>query len=207
VLTIDGYRIDVELSCTPSRTNQVTRFPVERGADITDHVHPEPVTLTVDGIVSDTPLGEMIAVRAQFAIINGEAFAKPSEEARARLKKLCEDREPVTVECSAGTFENMILESLNEPRDARTGDSYQFSASFAEVVLVTNDRTTVRTAAPRGKKKVNLGHRAATTLGGKTIQAAGAVLGVPVPSDAADSAVRQLYPSSGVINRRPSILS
>lgn len=201
MLFIDGYRIDVEVRADVQRSNVVTRFPVEKGADVTDHVQPEPITLDIEGIVSDTPLTEMAVVRSQFAIINGEAFSKPSEEARARLDKLNTDREPITVECSAGVFRNMVLEKLNETRDASTGDSYQFTATFSEMVFVTNERTTIQTATPRGKKKVNLGHQPSVTLGGRVVELASASAGLPLPPGTGDTAIEQLYPSTALAGR------
>lgn len=207
MLFIDGYRIDVELRSDVNDQSTVTRFPVEKGADNTDHVQDEPVSLTVEGIVSDSPLKAMEAERRQFAIINGEAFSKPSDEARARLKKIKKDKEPITVECSRGTFKNMVLESLNETGDASTGDSYQFTATFTEIVLVDNQRSIVRVSVPKASKKRNLGYRAAVET---VINAFGFLpppgnLQTPPPPPAATSTATELG-APRIANRRPSIL-
>ncbi len=205
MLKIDGYAIDAEIRADSSLTNVVSKFPVEKGADVTDHVRPEPVTFTVEGIVSDTPLGEMIQERSQFTIINGEAFSKPSHEARARLKEINATREPITVESSTGTFKNMVLESLLETRDASTGDSYRFTATFSEIVLVTNERTTVKTSQPRASKEVNLGHRAmvSTDLTGVGFDPSATALRPPPPPPGITTDVKSLYAQSGVGSRRP----
>lgn len=204
MLIIDGYVIDAEIRADASRTNVVSRFPVEKGADVTDHVRAEPIVLTVDGIVTDTPLTLMSAVRSQFTIINGEAFTKPSHEARARLHEILVTREPITIESATGTFRNMVLEALNESRDASTGDSYQFTATFSEIVLVTNERTTIKVAQPRAAKKVNLGHKAMVD----TLESAfgflpDGALRPPPPPASTTGTVQNLYSQSGVGSRRP----
>src|SRR5262249_25238178 len=55
-------------------------------------------------------------------------------------------------------FENMVMTSLSVPRNAQTGAALRFSATFQQVVFVTNNRTTVRVAVPQARKPVNLGN-------------------------------------------------
>ena len=154
-LIIAGYEIDVELSADLSVSNTVTEYPVEEGVSVVDHVRAQPVRLHVEGVVSNTPIGALAQRRAQFALIGGEAFAFPADEARAHLLAVNEAREPVSVECSHGTFDNMVMESF-EPTST-TDDCLHFTASFVQIKFVTNERTTVRVKARA--KKVNRGHR------------------------------------------------
>jgi hypothetical protein len=51
-----AIRFDSVQSVEHSQTALVTRHPVERGADIADHVRPELPTVTLTGTVSNTPL-------------------------------------------------------------------------------------------------------------------------------------------------------
>lgn len=50
----------IRIDCTVNRThvfaNTVTDHPVERGANITDHVRPDPVRLSMVGVVSNAPI-------------------------------------------------------------------------------------------------------------------------------------------------------
>jgi hypothetical protein len=48
--------IDVSVRESHEATADVTRHPVEEGADITDHIRPEPRTITIDGIVTNHPI-------------------------------------------------------------------------------------------------------------------------------------------------------
>ena len=162
---IDGYEIDVTLSEEHFFDNEVTEHPVERGADVTDHVRARPVRITLEGLVSDTPIGDLAIRRKEFTLINGEAFALPSDESFARLLAIRDAREPVTIETSLRSFDDMMLESLTVPRTPQNGDALRFRATFVQVQFVTNDRTTIRVAVPRAAKKVNLGNRGAPADG------------------------------------------
>lgn len=50
-----SIRIDATVSETHAYVNQVTDHPVERGANITDHVRPEPRRLSLVGFISNAP--------------------------------------------------------------------------------------------------------------------------------------------------------
>lgn len=161
MLKIDGYPIDAEIRGEPTRENEVTPYPVEEGADYTDHVRAMPLTFSVEGIVSDSPLGSIKNSRKEFTLVEGEAYARPSDEAKARLVSLHKTREPITVESATGTYKNMVLTSLSMPKDAGTGKALRFTATFKELVFVVNERTSIRVSLPRAAKKVDRGHKAA----------------------------------------------
>lgn len=156
-LIIDGYEIDIAETEEHAFENEITEHPVESGSDITDHVRARAIVLTVEGIVSDTPLEALARRRNELTTVGGEAYAKPSEEAFARLLEINDTREPITIETSLRVYTNMVLERLNAPRNAGTGDALRFSATFRQIRLVTNERTTILVSVPRGKKKVNRG--------------------------------------------------
>lgn len=157
---INGYPLDVAISEDHDFESEVTEHPVEIGADITDHVRARPIRVSLEGVVSDTPIGDVVAQRSQFTLVNGEAFTKPSEEAFAFLLAIRDAREPVTIETSLRVFENMILQSLAVPRSSSNGDALRFRATFVQVQLVTNERVTVRVKLPNAAKKVDRGNRA-----------------------------------------------
>jgi hypothetical protein len=148
MVIIAGFPIDVATAIDPALDSEITEYPVEDGADVTDHVRDLPISLTIEGIVSDSPLIER----------TGDL---PSADARAHLEKIRADKEPITVETPRRTYTSMVLERLSFPEDARTGEALNFRASFKEVVLKTNERTTVRVAIPSARKKVNRGHKSA----------------------------------------------
>lgn len=156
---IAGYEIDVALSEDHSFESEVTAHPVEIGADIADHVRARPITVTLEGIVSDTPIGSLAERRQQFTLVNGEAFMLASDEALAFLLAVRDAREPVTIQTTLRSYDDMMLQSLTVPRSSATGEALRFTATFVQVVLVTNERTVVRVSVPRASNKVNRGNK------------------------------------------------
>ena len=156
MVVIDGYTIDATITLDASIVNDVTAHPVEDGADVADHVRARPIRLSIAGVVSDTPIGDIISERG------GDAL--PSQEAYSRLIEMSRAREPVVIETDdRGTFDNMVLESLSAPVDASTGDALVFTATFVQITLVENSRATVLVAVPIAKKKVNKGSKPTKT--------------------------------------------
>lgn len=150
MIFVDGFAVDCAVSIEIVRNAEVTRQPVESGSDRTDHVRNDPVVVNVDCRISDTPLGNVAALRTGI----------PSEEGRAKLVAVFAAREPVTLETSVETFDRMALSTLTEPRDAKTGGMLSFRATFTEIVIVTNERSFVPVEA-RTKKRRDVGNKAA----------------------------------------------
>lgn len=137
-IRIDGFLLDLEVSARHVFPGEVTRFPVEEGPDISDHIRALPDEITLESIVSDSPIGTVAtdATRADGAV--------PSEAALAKLRAVREARRPVVVETSLGTFEDMGLEELEVPTSKEQSGGLFFTARFVRMRLVTNRRTRVR---------------------------------------------------------------
>ena len=155
MVKIGVFLIDASIRESHTFASELTAHPVEEGADVTDHVRTLPITLTIDGIVSDTPIGAAAVQRANESPLGGEFL--PSRDALAYLRGVRLQREPVTVETSLSTYENMVLTSLQVPQDARTGDSLRFTASFQQIEIVRTERAPVAVATPRAQSKRNRG--------------------------------------------------
>ena len=155
MIRIGGYLLDASITEEPSLEAEVTEYPVESGAVITDHTQLKPVTLELEFVVSDTPIGKVASERA--------AGVVPSSEARQKLEDLWRARKPVTVITGTRTYENMVLTSLRFPRDKDTGDALRGSASLQQLTIVEVRRTSVALAGKRGT-----GHRVSRVVpGGK----------------------------------------
>lgn len=160
MITIDDYLIDMARVINRGASAEVTAFPVEDGGDITDHVRILPEKVSIEGVVSDTPIGEAAVERAG-------SVQLPSEEARDKMNSLF--GKIIKVITPNRVYRKVTLESLTEVEDASTGDAYKFTATFCEVRLVTNERTVVQVAVPRNSKKVNKGSKAAETVAPATV--------------------------------------
>lgn len=156
MITIDGYVIDGAASEEEALEAEATEYPVESGATITDHVTNSPVTLALEFVVSDTPIGAAAASRA--------AGVVPSSEARQVLTALRDSRRPFTVVTGVRSYESMVFTSLSFPRDGKTGAALRGTASLKRIELVDVRRVSVTMAARK-----HLGQRATRHVAGKKI--------------------------------------
>lgn len=165
MIRIAGYPIDASLSETHTLSSEATEFPVESGADLTDHIRRLPIEVTIEGIVSNTPIGAVAAARAtETAELGEELEVLPADEALARLERIYERRQPVTIQTELKLYERMAMTSLEIPRDRTTGRALMFTATFRQIKIVTNERTTIKTATPGGANKTKLGAKSATVV-------------------------------------------
>ncbi len=161
---IDGFLIDAALAESHKRSSTATKFPVESGATFSDHIVRDPRQYVVEGIVSNTPIGDVATARENETAAAGEDLeVLPADEAIARLERIYERSRPVTVQSTSRLYENMTMVDLDIPRDRTTGNALRFTATFEQIVVITNTRSTVRTI-PSGQGKAKLGSKAASII-------------------------------------------
>lgn len=163
MITINGYPIDVAETESLDYEADVTSFPIEKGADTTDSVRPKLPVLTVDCLVSDTPIGRVANDPSR------QGVSSPAGDAFRRLVEMYMSAEPLTVECSFGTFDEMCLEKFSPTRNRQTGKALKFTATFRKLKIVENTRTTVRVAIPNGGRRTNLGFQSGKFVQGKQV--------------------------------------
>lgn len=172
VLSIDGFPIDATISETHSLSSSVTEYPVESGANLTDHIRALPIEVTMEAIVSDTPLMRMKPLRdsgrtapQRAAVASSQALtpqlvqtasalkpdvAKPSQAALDHLVKMHAACKPVHIVTSLKTYENMAVTSIEIPRSKDQTGGLWFTVQFRQVQIVENTRVR-RTDVPRGQ--------------------------------------------------------
>lgn len=124
---VGSVELDVTLREDHNYSSRVTNYPVEDGAIISDHIINDPNILTLEGIVTDTPLSIL-------------TFFNRSVDAFNRLIEVHEKRELVTVVTGIKVYPNMAITLLNVPRDVTTGQSLKFTIELQNVILDTSVR-------------------------------------------------------------------
>jgi hypothetical protein len=114
----------------------VTQNVIEDGSQISDHVSKKPLTVTVEGVVTNTP--------ANFAKVGASLRQKsPADEAKKALVKLYEEAIPfVFVGIGPGNndvFLNMVITSLNVPHRVGTGQALVFSCRMQQIKVVQSN--------------------------------------------------------------------
>lgn len=170
LLDIDGYLIDAVLSEEHVREAEITEFPVETGSPVTDHRRRRPVEVTIEFVVSDSPIGEAVAARARAFEDGGLGQGVlPSEDVRFFFESLDERGEPVTIITKLGRdYDDMVLQSLNIPVTPDNDGLFECTAVFRQITFVENRRVFVDVIEPRGAKKRNLGAKQGAQIIGPT---------------------------------------
>lgn len=124
---IGAFEIDVTVSEVHNRSASVTSNPVESGASISDHVINDPKTVTLSGVVSNTPL-------ALFGIGSDESRSQSAFDA---LEELYDSREPFDLQTGFKLYQNCVFTNLTMPK-TRAGE-LRFTASFRQVTVVDTE--------------------------------------------------------------------
>lgn len=168
---LPSYLMDLAVSEEFSFPGEATKFPVEKGADFTDHIRELPDEITLECIVSDTPIGIVSSDPTRQPVTGPDgttSTALPSAEALQRMRELKALGQPVRIETTLGVFTSMAFLDLDTTLDkdkspgrsagspvalpgvlASAATQVQpgalfFTAKFRKLVLVTNKRTKVR---------------------------------------------------------------
>lgn len=124
--------LDASTSQTHERSAEPTEHPVEQGVDVTDHVHPGPVRVTVAGVISATPLGS-----------EGESAEAGREiDGWAVLEQLIEDRLPVTLITTLRVYPNMVITALTAVREGGVRAVFP-QLQFTQIRVVTQQVVTL----------------------------------------------------------------
>jgi hypothetical protein len=136
-------------------TATVTRHPVEASTgeqtSITDHVRIDPLSIRIEGIITNTP-AEWVA-----ALQNFEKDRDVQEFLELQSSMLAGER--VTIKTTLREYSDMVLESIEVTRDASKGNALYFVATATQVRLVTlqetevaADRPVTKSTRKKGKK-------------------------------------------------------
>ncbi len=117
----------------------------------TDNNRPLPIKVTIEGVVSDTPIDPIKASREADRLFGGSGV--PSTDALAHLIGIRDARLPIRIATSLRVYNDMALTSLVIPRDSTASGGLMFTATFQQITFVENSRVTIKVKGPRKKKK------------------------------------------------------
>lgn len=105
---------------------RTTEYPVESGADLTDHVVREPYHLKLKGAATVYQHGASAGLNAWNEILVYIA-----------------ERRPIAVVTRLGTYHNMIIVDVKTGVTADTGDSLDFEMELKEILRASVTRTAI----------------------------------------------------------------
>lgn len=147
---VAGIVIDASVSEEHVSIMDVTDNEVEEGVDVTDHARLKPAQLSMECVISDTPLGYAVigniqnVVRSVSTLFGGTSR---SIDAYNDLLDLQKTALPFTVYTGLRRYKNMILTELTVPRTAETGGALHFKAVMREIRIVSAQNVSPELAA------------------------------------------------------------
>jgi len=130
---IGEIKIDAVLSESANATARVTKNPVESGTDFNDHIIIDPMTFSLNGIVSNASSSTLQAVQNAASLIRGE---KKIEKVWNDLLKLFTSKEPFTLYQGLKEYKDVVIQSLSETQDSSSGNILNFTAALTQINIV-----------------------------------------------------------------------
>lgn len=165
---IDALEVDCVVTATHVGEVEVTDHPVEEGADVSDHVRPLPERLTIDGIISNTPLNKTVkrTLNVQGVVLETEGESalagEPgyAESAYETLRSIKDAGKLISVATPLRVYDDMVLQSLTVPKNNTTGEALRFTAQLKRVRIVASKLTSATvTKDAKGKGKASGGKK------------------------------------------------
>ncbi|EPC4574388.1 phage baseplate protein [Klebsiella variicola] len=129
------------------RQADVTAYPVESGANVSDHVQIKNNTFKLSGMITETPIR---AVRDLLysAGVNGTRIS----QAITYLDQIFDARQPIILITEHRVYENVILTGISY--DYKSEHAMQFDLEFEQIRLVSYAETNVIATKTKGNKNV-----------------------------------------------------
>ena len=165
------FQIDASLKETHTKKSTPTSFPIEDGTAISDHMIKNPFSLTLNGIISDTPIPGLdnivqiatnvltakllppVGVIAVAGLQQASSFLtadsisqaqSPSQAAYLQLLSLLDSSTPVTVNTSLYRYKGMYVTDISIPRDSATGQAIIFDLTLTQLIIVQPQTVTIK---------------------------------------------------------------
>jgi hypothetical protein len=139
VRSFNGWAFDCTVSENHESDATITTHPLDTGASLGDHMFVNPRTLTVVGIVSNTPL----------YLLTADPFsASPNARrvnALAMLERLQDDGVLFDVQTGLKLYQNMALKNIQTPDDKKNAGWGKFTLKLQQVTVSS---TQIATYAP-----------------------------------------------------------
>jgi len=160
---IAGLEIDASIQETHEAVNTITRNPIEDGSNISDHITNEPFKITMECIVSETPIsllgsiatGAVTAVGTQAATRHNDAVGgkliglagasivgmvasdRSPAEVWKHLLDIRDKKNKFSIITGLKEYDNMVFTSITPVRNSSVGHALHFTAVMEQITTVS----------------------------------------------------------------------
>jgi hypothetical protein len=175
---LDVITVDATMQETHTIEADITEHPVEQGANITDHIRPKLKRYTIDGIISNTPIGptggltDALHTAALAAGITLPSFptsfdsdlvrsAGSTTRAKAtfeKLQQLADAGQTITIHTPLADYPNMAIESVTVVREkGLSSGGIRFQMTCKEIRTVEAVKTVTSSLPAAAQPAKDLG--------------------------------------------------
>ena len=129
------------------RQAEITSYPVESGAEVSDHVQIKNNTFKLSGIITETPV-RLEKDLLYSAGVNGTRIS----QAIQYLDKIFDSRQPITLVTEHKVYENVILSGISY--DYKSEFAMQFDLEFEQIRLVSKAEVNVIATKTQSNRSV-----------------------------------------------------
>ncbi|OHY64415.1 hypothetical protein BB778_20540 [Pluralibacter gergoviae] len=129
------------------RQADITSYPVESGAEVSDHVQIKNNTFKLSGIITETPV-RLEKDLLYSAGVNGTRISQAIEY----LDKIFDGRQPITLVTEHKVYENVILSGISY--DYQSEFAMQFDLEFEQIRLVSKAEVNVIATKTQSNRSV-----------------------------------------------------
>ena len=152
---IQDLQIDIVSSEVIELPSETTDNPIESGSEVTDHIINKPIMF------------RMVCQIGGSTLLN---FTDRKLEGYEALKKLRDDKLPVTVVSGLETFSNMLINNITIDRNLQNASVLQFQIEFKQAKIVSSQRVDISNKVS-ATKEPKTKDRATTTQNKGKVQA------------------------------------
>ncbi|WP_370429217.1 phage baseplate protein [Klebsiella michiganensis] len=129
------------------RQAEITSYPVESGAEVSDHVQIKNNTFKLSGVITETPV-RLEKDLLYSAGVNGTRIS----QAIQYLDKIFDSRQPITLVTEHKVYENVILSGISY--DYKSEFAMQFDLEFEQIRLVSTATVNVIATKTQSNRSV-----------------------------------------------------
>lgn len=126
--SIQDLEIDIVSSEVIELPSETTDNPIESGSEVTDHIINRPI---------------LLRMVCQIGGSNLTNWTDRKIEGYEALKRLRDDKQPVTVVSGLETFSNMLINNISIDRNLQNASVLQFQIEFKQAKIVSSQRVDV----------------------------------------------------------------
>ena len=154
-----ALQIDAMVEETHSSSVALTDYPIEDGSSISDHITMKPDQVSIQGVVSNSPI---YLFNADFFVLN-RVFT-----AYEVLYIFQKSRYLLSIVTGLRVYNNMIIESLKISRNAQNGQALEFTADAKRATIVQSQIGTISGSIPITAYQADAGTSSPLKVGGPT---------------------------------------